>query len=58
MSIWQFRHLELQNPLVISDFRQIQDGTTIQELLPATFLEQEQQEQQDGILSVIEAQRN
>ena len=21
MSIWQFRHLELQNPLIISDFR-------------------------------------
>ena len=36
--IRSFRHLELQNPSIISYFRQIQDGATIQE---------EEQEEQD-----------
>ena len=40
-SIWLFRHLELQNPSIISDFRHRS------ELLPATIQEEEEEQEQE-----------
>ena len=41
-SIWSFRHLEHQNPSIISDFRHRQDGAIKSEK------EQEQPEQEES----------
>ena len=45
--IRSFRHLELQNPSIISYFRQIQDGATIQEEEQDEEQEEEQGEEQE-----------